>query len=128
MAGSAKPAVYIFLQLSDTARGLNEGEGNECACLSWMDFRELQFISTRRDKRARTQRFKIAASQGTGVRGGGANLNLSFVFEEYGPLAPLVCSSDTASLAETDHSLVRGEKPGNAQKSEGSGLMCNFAA
>lgn len=87
MTGSAKLAVYIFLQLSDTPRGLNEGEGNECIRLSWMDFRELQFINARRDKYARIQRFGLPR---TGVRGSGANLNLSFVFEEYRPLALLV--------------------------------------
>lgn len=63
MTDSAKPAVYIFLQLSDTPRGLNEGEGNECVCLSWMDFRELQFISTRRDKCAWIQRFKMRPAE-----------------------------------------------------------------
>lgn len=63
MTSSAKLAVYIFLQLSDTPRGLNEGEGNECVCLSWMDFRELQFISARRDKCARIQRFKMRPAE-----------------------------------------------------------------
>lgn len=125
MTGSDKLAVYIFLQLSDTPRGLNEGEGNECIRLSWMDFRELQFINARRDKYARILRFGLPR---TGVRGSGANLNVSFVFKEYRPLAPLVRLSDAVSFTATDDSFISRKELENAWKLEGSGLMCNFAA
>lgn len=110
MTGSAKPAVYIFLQLSDTPRGLNEGEGNECVCLSWMDFRELQFISTRRDKCAWIQRFKMRPaedSRGQASEAGAQIQTYLLFFKEYRP--PRAARQTLLFHAETGRKRERSE-------------------